>query len=211
MKTQMKILKCFLLVIVFVVTQSCTHTQKSFEEKVQADRCEEALESMPEHDPMVKLINTSEQAAGTVASYAFVGASYTAEVLWNVTGGTVMILAMCAPGMVASVMANGNGTVAGHLCFPGSVGSMSAFAAPPLGRQAKKSSKHLQCPNIEGLNQSMRAVASCYEARGTDEDLKKAKKTLQSIRNSSDFYECLSKDEKEKTLKQLEELKSVEI
>lgn len=194
-------------------SSSCGHVEKRFQEKINAGQCGEALEQLPEKDPMVKLIHQYEQAANTVASYALVGAGYTVEVTWDVVGGTVMFVALCGPGLVALTAASVAGGVSGlHssedskpvLCIPGKI---SALGAPPLGRKARAQAHELRCPNLRGFSRSLRAVASCYESRGGSENLQHAKQTLEAVRASENFYDCMPPEERDLVLKKLEELR----
>lgn len=170
----------------FLVLLSCSSKEKQFNDHLSMGRCDDALIHLPQKDPMVKLANSTEQAAGTVLSYAFVGASYTAEVLWDVAGGTVMFVGLCGVPVALTAFSNGSGQ--GMLCFPG---KMDALGAPPLGRQAIRQSRPLRCPDLKSLSRSMRSVAACYESRGGAEDLAKAEKTLQSLQSAKDFVSCL--------------------
>ncbi|MES2855293.1 MAG: hypothetical protein V4692_05495 [Bdellovibrionota bacterium] len=180
-----------LIVTSIVFSTACSHQQKEFESEITAGRCEDALDRIPENDPMIKLANRTEQATGTIVSYAFAGMNYSAEVLWDVAGGTVMFVALCAPTIAA--LALHNGPVFGNAnCFPGDIG---ALGAPPLGRKSLEDTKHLRCPDLTGLSRSLRRVSTCYASRGGPVNLKKASDNLESLQRSSEFYSCLPEAE----------------
>jgi hypothetical protein len=191
----------FLIAILFVLP-SCTSKEKEFKRDLTAGRCDEALMNLPQRDSMVKLADKSGQAAGTVLSYAFVGASYTAEVLLDAAGGTIMFVALCGVPLalltaaaIASSSDAGLDVSGGDFgCFPG---KLNALASPPLGRQAVNSTQRMRCPNVKSLSRSLRSVAACYEARGGIDNLYKANANLTAVQNSKDFFLCLPKEEKE--------------
>jgi hypothetical protein len=191
----------FLVALLFILP-SCTSKEKDFRRELASGRCDQALINLPQRDSMIKLADKSEQAAGSVLSYAFVGASYTAEVLLDAAGGTVMFVALCGVPVVLTVAAlaasNGGGGSVGtgsvFGCFPG---KLDALESPPLGRQAVKSTQDMRCPNVKSLSRSLRAVASCYEERGGVDNLIKAKANLAAVQESKDFFLCLPDEEKE--------------
>lgn len=191
-----------LLIVLILILPSCASKEKDFRRQLASGRCDEALINLPQRDSMVKLADKSEQAAGTVLSYAFVGASYTAEVLLDAAGGTVMFVALCGVPLVLTAAAlsasSSGGAMAGtgsaFGCFPG---KWDALVAPPLGRQAVKSTQDLRCPNLKSLSRSLRAVASCYESRGGVDNLNNAKANLAAVQDSKDFFLCLPEEEKE--------------
>jgi hypothetical protein len=197
-----------ILVLTHLTQVSCSSPTKKFEQHLSGGNCEQALDELPENDLGVKLIGHTQQVGGTVASYAFTGASYTAEILWDVTGTTIMFVALCGPMMAAIVATNGVGTTpttAPLKCLPGKVDSLSA---PPLGRRAYRSSKPMRCPPLESLSQSMRKVAACFENRNTEPDLQRAYQSLKAIRESGDFFDCLPNQEQSAVLQALDSLQT---
>ncbi len=187
-----------LLIVLSLVTSACSEAEKNFQSEISSGRCDDALSRLPEKDPMIKLTNQTKQAAGTVASYAFVGASYGVQILWDITGGTVGMIALCGPAIAATAMAGANGGSLHGInsqlrCLPGDFG---VFLAPPLGKQALQKTKPLRCPDLKTFSQSLRSVASCYEGLGDKESLNKALTTLQSVKDSKEFYSCMPNSEK---------------
>ena len=176
-----------------------TNTKHSFDELLASGACSEAGENIPaENDLKRRVLNRTEQAGGSILSYAFTGASYTAEVLWDLTAGTVMFVALCGPTLAVMVAAqdSSHNPATGSLpvvCLPGKIGALSS---PPLGRDAYEATKNLRCPVVTELSQSLRKIATCYENKHNPADLQKSLTTLQSIENSGNFYECLPMDER---------------
>jgi hypothetical protein len=192
------------LCISFCVLTSCSNAEKRFRTDLTSGRCDEALENLPSKDPLVKLGSRTEQAAGTVASYVFIGATYTVEVLWDIVGGTIGVVGLCAPMLVAQVAASSHGSERGMMkpvhCLPG---SPTALMAPSLGKQAHQGTKSMRCPDLAGVSKSLRDVATCYQALGGNDNIKKARQSLESVKSSKDFYECLPQDEQAAIEKQL--------
>jgi hypothetical protein len=195
------------LISTFSIFNACAEKQESFRGNVKAGRCDEALAGLPEKDPLVKLTNQSKQATASVASYAYVGASYTAEIFWDIAGGTVMAVVLCSPAIAVNLLAGSGGGVGSGVnsCFPGDI---SALGAPPLGRHAFEQTKSMRCPDLVPLSHSIRSVANCYEAKGTKGDLGKAIDNLRALQNSVDFYTCLPDSERSEIKVQLEGLQA---
>ena len=185
--------------IVLTLLGGCSSKEKKFNSELALGRCDEALLKLPQRDPLVKLTSTTENVASTALSYAFVGASYTAEVILDVTGGAVMVVALCAPIFIASSYSSD----APYPCLPGRV---DALSSPPLGRQALRATKDMRCPNLKSLSQSVRSVAACFDNKGGSENKAKARQNLEALRGSKDFYECLPIEEQRLVEKQLNAL-----
>jgi len=192
---------------------SCSAPQKRFEAQLQSQNCEAALEQLPENDSTVQLVKGSQQALGTAAAYTFIGASYTAEVLWDFTAGTVVLVALCSPMLLITTASsvsisphyrNEDGTNRYPGCFPGKVGALSS---PPLGRRAKAATQSLRCPDLTSLSQSVRSVASCFERRGDEVSRSQARQALEALQKSDRFYECLPEQEQTELQRQLQALK----
>jgi|GEM_PF-2891448 hypothetical protein len=148
----------------------------------------------PLEDSSVQLLNTSKLAAGNLFSYGYTGAAYTAEVLWDVAGGTVMFVGLCSLPILAHtpVLISENGKTFPY-CFPG---KFNALQAPPLGRTAWEQTKDLRCPDLDSLSKSLRQVASCFSSQNTKESVAKAAKTLSSLKENPQAASCLSADER---------------
>ncbi len=127
-------------------------------------------------------------------SYLFTGAGYTAEVVLDTIGGTIMFVALCGP-MIAAMTTSSNGYSSNNPehpnlnCLPGRFDMLST---PPLGKKAYRLSKPLRCPFLDPLSKSLRKVAECFKASKNSEGIKKAQNSLKAIRDSGDFFDCLS-------------------
>ncbi len=189
----------FLLILSFSLF-SCGTKQK-FEQKISDKNCEEALELLPEKQSNYKLISKTQQATGTLLSYAATGTAYTVQVLWDVTATVGGIIILCAPS-IAAVASTESGT--SQMQFYCIGGDIKKIQAPHLGKKTLKNTESWRCPNVDAVSNSIRKVAKCYSDRGGQENFKKALSSLKSVENSGQFYSCLSKNERESFLSDLE-------
>jgi len=205
------ILKIATFALGFALLSGCATQQKKFETELAKGACDQALLDIPEKTTGAKFISSTHQAGGTLLSYAFTGASYTAEILWDITGGTVMFLGLCGPIIAVEALAinNGGGASGQVVCLSGFPEKIDRLGAPPLGRKAYRSTANLRCPPLEGLSQSIRQVASCFAGQKTSQSQARARKTLESIRNSGEFYNCLNSEEQKSVDQALAELPSI--
>ncbi len=175
---------------------SCS-SQKKFDEKLTEKNCDAALEEIPENQPGYKLISKSQEFSGTVLSYAATGSAYTVEVLWDTAATVGAVVVLCAPGMVANsagaVGSPGQSSQVYAGCIPA---DLTKVQAPAWGRKTRANTKNWSCPNVDGISQSIRKVAQCYLARGSDESRQKALQSLESAKKSDSFYRCLSSEER---------------
>ncbi len=180
---------------------ACTTSLKRFDTAIDANHCEEALEKLPENEMGAKLLSKTQEASGKTLSYALTGMSYTAEVLLNVVGGTVMVVALCGPSVAAGIWATDGRA---GICLPGRI---DALSPPNIGRQTYQATENLRCPNLVPMSRSMRKVAACYLKRDTKDALEKAHKSLLAIQESKDFYNCLPTEEKQAIGIELEQVR----
>jgi hypothetical protein len=177
-----------MLIAILIFNLGCSHqSQKQFQSHLHGFKCEEAMQSIPELKRSEKAKKSATWMAKSTAAYTYVGANYTAEVLWDVSVGTLMVVALCWPAVLAA--ASGSGTSIG--CIPSPV-PFQALSSPSLGRNAIQKTQEMRCPNVEPLALSLEKVAHCFESRNTQQDRKLAYKTLSNIENSKYFFSCVS-------------------
>lgn len=120
-----------------------------------------------------------------------------AEVIWDLSVGTVAFVALCGPVLLAMASGNKGGPTYEHQrnIFPGCLPApkdVKNLRAPPLGKRALKYTRDYRCPNVESLALSIEKIAGCYEARSREGDAHKAWSTLKSLEDSKHFYSCIS-------------------
>ena len=209
MKPMRVALRLIVAALLSLETTGCSSAQKKFDEHLAGGRCEDAARAIPEQtDAGIRFLNRTRQAGGFTASYAFTGASYTAEFLWDFTTDALTLVALCSPYIALSMTVGGSMHPSNSsLCFPGKV---TALNAPALGRHAFEDTAHLRCPNVDPLSRSVRRVARCFatDARETN-GRAKAMQTLTALRNSESFEPCLSDGERDALAKDIAEFAAV--
>ncbi len=180
---------------------SCAHApHATFDSHLQALRCDQAFESVPQLQKIEKTQDSMEWMVKNTAAYSYVGLNYTAEVLWDVSVGVVGFVVLCLPLQVAATktgpgnnyplfLGGGNPPRISN-CLP-APGGGAAYFSPPLGRKAYHQTKKFRCPNVTPLAESLEKVALCFEQRKSPEDTKKAMVTLENLAASEDFFSCV--------------------
>jgi hypothetical protein len=182
-----------ILILFLVFNQSCSSKSKvDFDKNLQQTQCEEALETVPENQSIYKLNDKIEKTTGTVLSYSFTGAAYTAQVVWDVTVGVAAVTIMCAPTIALSMAAKGEAGKLNPYCLSG---DLKPLLSPPLGKNTYKNTESWRCSEVTPVSQSIRKVARCFSNRGTKENFTKALNTLEAVANSGAFYSCLPTNE----------------
>jgi hypothetical protein len=196
-------------ILTLVLLSRCsTNSHKQFRHDIETEQCDAALGHVPENNPTNRFMGSTKHTFGSIAAYTFVGFGYTAEVLWDVAGGTVMAVALCGIPValsVATASSNSASDNSGLDCLPGKI---DALGAPPLGRRALAATADLRCPDLTGLSRSLRSVASCYSRQSSDASRAKAKQVLTSLQNSDQFYECLPEAERHAITNQMRAIDS---
>ncbi|MEK6775223.1 MAG: hypothetical protein AABY64_14880 [Bdellovibrionota bacterium] len=198
-------MKTLLVYLLSVSLLACQSKPQKFTEDVHTQQCENALEHIPENETTYKVLNTVQVNGGKLISYTLTGAAYTTEILYDVTIGTIGGVILCSPTILLSLSSSQRNTNSAEpaYCFP----YQGQFPwSPPLGRTMRNKTKHLACPNLNNLSQNIRNVAKCFADRKDPENRLRALKTMESIENSKNFYECLSDNERNEFAKQKAEL-----
>jgi hypothetical protein len=192
------------MVVIFHLV-GCHHYQKEFDSQIHNTDCENALMVVPELQPAQYAVETALWATKNTLAYSYVGANYTAEVVWDVSVGTVGFVALCWPVfLIYPYAANrSNSMVFGSTnqgpvsCLPSPV-SYNSVRSPPLGRNALEKTQEFRCPNVDGFAKSLEKVAQCFEKRNQPGDIQKAVRTLENIEKSKDFFKCLKVETQER-------------
>jgi hypothetical protein len=204
--TAKRILTSLLSLPIFFSQISCTHVQRRFDHDLSQARCEDALEHLPEHDRTLHVLDQAQTVAGTAVSYSASGIAYAGDVLLTITGGTLIFVALCGPMIALATASSGqSGSSPGLTCIPA---DLSAVKLPHFGKDTFDSTRSWRCPDLSSASTAIRGVADCFAARADHESLQKAKTTLESIAQSSQFSACVAEPEKSHVsgdLKALEE------
>ena len=193
--------------LISAMVTGCSHPQQKFAERLAEQDCDQALDSLPENDPSIKLLKQTQHAAKSVISYGYIGANYTAEVLWDTVAGGIVMVALCSPAIALSIplSAAGGGSGSGIPCFTLD-GGLRQVLSPPLGRNSIRETEAMRCPDLTSLTRSVRGVAACFEARGNEANLVRAKTSLMQLQDSKGYYACVQPDAKLQLSQDLERL-----
>lgn len=186
-----------ILIIALCAQLGCTTNRtKHFEAALDGGRCEEDLEYIPEDGGALRFIGKANQTAGTALSYAATGVGYTADVAVTVVGGSVILIALCSPLVLASAsgvpVSYSETRHHANMCFP----TPSGLRLPAMGAAAYRTTAELRCPDLTSLSKSMRRVAACEERKNQIIAFERAKQTLITIEGNADFLTCVSSEEK---------------
>ncbi|MCB0351799.1 MAG: hypothetical protein KDD38_11485 [Bdellovibrionales bacterium] len=173
---------------------SCSHTQKTekFKQDVSRSECESAYVNIPENSEGLKFIRKTQEASGTALHYAASGAGYAAQYTAYVTAGLLTIVVACAPAALAH---------SGE-CIPLNVMEPHKYI-PKIGKNTADATAHWSCANLNPLSRQVRQVAACFRSRNTKEDRMAAHQTLENFSKSEDVFRCLSSDERENLIRDL--------
>lgn len=172
-----------LLLLAFGAALSCSTIQtslpssseKSFDEHLQSRSCETALLNTPEIQPFFKTMSRIEKGVGSTASYVLTGATATFEITLAGTG-IIALASMCG----------------GGACPPL---PEKLWFDPTLTQQVWKKTAPMRCEPVDGLSQSFRKVARCFESDGKLGH-QKAERTLLTLQENPEVYKCLSHKER---------------
>jgi hypothetical protein len=200
---------------------SCSHPREQFQKDLATRNCDLASSHLPEKDPLSISAEYAKRIGGNIAAYTYTAGGYTAEVLWDVTAGTIIVVAVTAPVVALGVLCSKNhcNSMSGNALplLPASSNSpknkksrnlFEKLEAPPLGRRAFRQTQDLRCPNLKDVSQSLRQVASCYESNGDQQSLHKAIISLENVERSDVFFTCLPPEEQEAVTTQKKKLQS---
>lgn len=137
-------------------------------------------------------------------SYAVTGGGYTADVVIVVGGVGLILVALCAPALLAH----------GGQCLPWpatgttsssskSKDSNSVLEGPNLGGKVFKATADWRCPDVSPLAKSFRRVAECQAHQG-QEGSAIAVRTLGLVRNDPGFWGCMKPSERQEFLTMME-------
>jgi hypothetical protein len=190
-------MKKSLLVFLIFICSACAHESKKFEDNLVHQKCDDASRGLPGSAPLERSADEMKYLTKNAAAYSYVGANYAAEVVWDVSTGTVAYVGICGiptAGIVST------GSVEFFYLIPAACAAAEwtrrQIQSGPLGRRALQATQAMRCPsNLTVINDSLQRVASCYENRGDQESLKKAATSLENIEKSKGFFSCLEPED----------------
>jgi len=157
--------------------------------------CEHKLKSAFQVGSNPDLVGHVKQVSGKVVSYAWTGANYTAEFLWDVTSGILVLAALCGPVLAAQAASSGYAHSQPLQCLPGRV---DVLVSPRLGEKAYRDSAPLRCPDLSDFSSQLKEVLACIPEELNSEERQRIRLSLRNLMNSGEMFSCLDEDVKSK-------------
>lgn len=169
--------------MVFLV--ACATSDKNFNSSLENQRCESALEKIPEEQFGLKLASKTQKVIGTVFSYTATAGGYAAQIVLDTSKSTGFFLG-CT--LVALPFGEYGGREIANSCIKSAFKDYKTFT---VGQDTYKKTSGFRCSNLNGLSNSILKVTDCYMSRNSKEGNQVALKYLKSIEQSDEFYNCL--------------------
>lgn len=181
---------------------SCTSQKKLMEKYAIEGSCESKIRSV-QLSPGQKLWSTVKETSGKSASFMITGLGYSTDVLLSFSGGIVGGVVICSPLIALDIAASkngGSGHTASGQCVGDIGGEIIKATNPNLGPLASEKTRGWRCPEMDPIAESLFVVSSCYKENG---EMDLARKQLLRMKESKQFYACLSEEMKERIEKTL--------
>ncbi|OFZ28383.1 MAG: hypothetical protein A2622_04595 [Bdellovibrionales bacterium RIFCSPHIGHO2_01_FULL_40_29] len=175
-----------LFLTIFLV--ACATADKNFNSSLENQRCESALEKIPEEQFGLKLASKTQKVVGTVFSYTATAGGYAAQIVLDTSKSTGFFLG-CT--LVALPFGEYVGREIANSCLKSAFKDYKTFT---IGQDTYKKTSGFRCSNLNGLSDSILKVSDCYMSRNSKEGNQVALKYLKSIEQSDEFYNCLSEN-----------------
>lgn len=178
--------------LVFIIFCTSCHSTPKHPHNTDTNEplvCDQLMHNAIEKHSDTKVIKAVESASGAVLSYAWTGTNYAVETIWDVTAGTVVFVALCSPGILASALSTNTNPYAGIGvgCLPG---KLNTLASPPLGRIAYKRTKSWRCPDLGSFSRDLQASYKCYAQSTNKKEIKHGLQSLEALAASRSLIDC---------------------
>lgn len=165
-------MKTFLLTLLLL--SSCSQKpERKFKKLISQGRCEEAASKLPNFKIQKVTAKIASVPAQTV-SYVLTSAAYGADLVFYVSKGIIIPLAVCAPLAVLSAQsaASSPGSFindgAGQ-CVYNVAGETTKWKSSQFGDKTYENTAGFRCPNYNFTVDHILAVSECYEKNGQKE------------------------------------------
>ena len=190
-----------LFLLVFLV--ACATSDKNFNTSLENQRCESALEKIPEEQFGLKLASKTQKVVGTVFSYTATAGGYAVQIFLDTSKSTGFVLGCTLIGLPFGQYAGGE--IASR-CMKDAFKGYKTFT---FGQDTYKKTSGFRCSNLNGLSTSILKVSDCYAGRNTKEANDVALKYLKSIEQSEEFYNCLSEPVQNLVSKKIQQIEKM--
>lgn len=179
-----------------LLSSCASKPQKHFEHNLSEGHCEEAIIDLPAKEK--SLLEETQTAAGTMASYTLTGLAYGVDVTVFLVGGVVVTAVICSPVIAAEIAAGSSGNVSAQ-CLGNVVSAPLVKKIIPkelIGKKVYTNTEKWRCPDLTDFSKNLRSVASCYENKNDKLNLEKALVQLDLIKNENFQKNCVDEEEK---------------
>lgn len=183
-------------IIVCLFSSCASNPQKYFTHNLNEGRCEEAIKHLPAEGRSV--LDETQTAAGTMASYTLTGLAYGVDVTVFLVGGIAVGAIICSPIIALEISANSSGNMSVE-CFGKAVSAplvKKVFPNELMGKKVYRDTEKWRCPDLTEFSQNLRSVASCYENKNDQVNLEKALVQLDLLKENKFQNNCINENEK---------------
>ncbi len=139
-----------LFLLVFLV--ACATSDKNFNTSLENQRCESALEKIPEEQFGLKLASKTQKVVGTVFSYTATAGGYAVQIFLDTSKSTGFVLGCTLIGLPFGQYAGGE--IASR-CMKDAFKGYKTFT---FGQDTYKKTSGFRCSNLNGLSTAMSTV-----------------------------------------------------
>lgn len=179
--------------ILLLLLSSCASNKEviKFDRLLSQKKCEEATHNIPQFD--VKDVKTqASYVAGSATSYVLTGAAYGIDVVYFVTAGIVVPVAVCSPIIIGEGVVKGPGEHSAK-CLEGAFDATQKYdsigMAHKFGKKVYKDTANLRCKNDDHSVEVLIRIADCYSDRNDNE---KALAQLNKLLEPYAYGGCIS-------------------
>lgn len=173
------------LILIMCLSACTTPDNKEFNSSLYNQKCESALEKIPEEQFGLKLASKTQKVAGTVFSYTATAGGYVTQIVLDTSKSTGFFLGCTLIALPFGEYIGGNIL---DNCLKNAFKDYKTFT---MGQDTYKKTSGFRCSNLNGLSNSILKVSDCYIDRKSEEGNQIALKYLKSIEQSDEFYYCL--------------------
>lgn len=193
-------------IIVCLLSSCASNSQKYFYHNLKEGRCEEAVKHLPAEGRSV--LDETQTAAGTMASYTLTGLAYGADVTVFLVGGVAVSAVICSPIIALEISGKSSGNISVE-CFGKAISSplvKKAFSNDSMGKKVYRNTEKWRCPDLTEFSQNLRSIASCYENKNDQVNLEKALVQLDLLKEKNFQDNCIDESEKSMILDQYDNI-----
>lgn len=183
----------------------CATSNVKFGSSLVSQKCESALEAIPEEQIGLKLASKTQKVVGTAFSYVATAGGYTAQIVLDTSRATGFFLG-CT--LISLPFGQYVGGEISRSCLNGAFKDYKTFT---IGQDTYKKTSGFRCSNLNGLSDSILKVSECYIGKKSELGNQVALKYLKSIKQSDEFYDCLPEQTQALILSKIKNIEKMQL